>query len=535
MLSTFKSLQSIKTSTAINIFIYYLQKLPFVKRIITDEFYADLSAKQTLTAIVFIIRIIWNALLRLLYIGLVVYLPAVWLGDGLPKDVQWQHFVHIFFVISFIVAGTSSATMLEPKREKYVAIKLFRVAPNSYMRSSLTMRYIAFFVYLLPMLLLFGLLLEASFVQIVILCLLVTLWRITVEYLHLKLYEKTKIILIRKNAIVWLVIGLGYFAAYLPLYLNQAPATSKLLLHPLTVILIGLIGIPAIIQLKRYRDYRAVTDAATKRDDPLLNLGRMMTEAQQTSVKTKESDYAKQTAHSKQLESKEGFDYLNALFFARHHSIVTSPFYKRLAVIAIVGAIVIAGVLLFKEQLADINIGIKIILPILFMLMYFLTIGEKLCKAMFYHCDISLLRYSFYRNAASRHFRIRFYKILVQNTAISVLLGFMLTLALMLTGTNLLSMDIVYLWASILGLALFFSVHHLFLYYIFQPYTTELNIRNPFYYFITSFVSALSAIVIIMRPEPLGFTIFIVLLALVYAIAAHLLVQKRGHLTFTLK
>ncbi|MEF2243637.1 hypothetical protein V1L65_01700 [Paenibacillus sp. IITD108] len=535
MLNSFRTLQSIKTSTAINIFIYYLQKLPFIKRLVTDELYANLSAKQALTIVVSIIRIIWNVLLRLLYIGLIVYLPAVWLGEGLPKDVLWQYFVHIFFVISFIVSGTSSAVMLEPKREKYVAIKLFRIHPNSYMRSSLTLRYIAFFVYLLPVLLLFGLLLKGSFIQILLLCLSVTLWRIAVEYLHLKLYEKTNIILIKQQAIVWLVIGLGYIAAFLPLYLHHVPATSKLLLHPVAFILIGFMGIAAAFQLHRYRDYRAITDAATRRDDPLLNLGRMITEAQQTSVKTKESDYAKQPAHSEQLERKEGFDYLNALFFARHHSIVTSPYYKRLAIIAIAGVIIIAGLLLFQQQLADINIETRIILPFLFMVMYFLTIGEKLCKAMFYHCDISLLRYGFYRHAAYRHFRIRFYKILVQNTVISVLLGLVLTIALMLAGTNLWNADIAYLWLSVLALALFFSVHHLFLYYIFQPYTTELNIKNPFYYFITSFVSALSAIAIVMRPEPLGFAIFIALLAIAYTIIAHFLVRKRGHHTFTLK
>ncbi len=535
MLNTFKTLQTIKSSTVTNLIIYYLQKLPLVKRVIKDELYANLSGKQAIAIIVFIIRIIASLLLRMLYVGLLIYFPIQWLSGDLPKEIQWQQFVHIFFMISFLVAGVSSATILEPKREKYVAIKLFRISPDAYMRNALVLRYLSFFIYLLPVMFLFGRLLQGSYLQIILLCLLATLWRIATEYMHLKLFERTKCILIKQVGIVWLVIGLGYLGAFLPLYLSYTPPTYKLLLHPLAFILIGAVGGAAALSLNRYRNYRAITDAATKRDDPYLNVGQMVSDAQKTSVGTKDSDYTRQSADGRNVNGKEGFSYLNALFFARHHSIVTAPYYKRLAITGIAGLILLAGSLLFQQQLANIQIQVKHILPFLLMTMYFLLVGDKLCKAIFYHCDISMLRYSFYRRAAYEHFYIRFIKVIKQNTVISTLLAVALTSILTLTGTELWSKDIAYLWICIYALTLFYSIHHLFMYYIFQPYTTELNIKNPLYHFISSFVSALSTIVIFIRPEPKPFVIFMTLLAIIYAINAFILVRKRGHLTFKLK
>src|SRR5690606_7474722 len=105
-------------------------------------------------------------------------------------------------------------------------------------------------------------------------------------------FERTKIVLVKQNAIVWSVIGIGYTAALLPIVLNLTPITGTLLLSWPAVIIIIAAGLFGTRQLARYSDYVTVVDAATKRDDPLLDLSRMITEANKTSVKSKESDYS---------------------------------------------------------------------------------------------------------------------------------------------------------------------------------------------------------------------------------------------------
>ena len=94
-------------------------------------------------------------------------------------------------------------------------------------------------------------------------------------------------------------------------------------------------GLFAAIKLARYSGYRGVVDAASKRDDPLLDLGRMMTDAQKKSVKSKDSDYTVNLNQKGKLKTKEGYAYLNALFFLRHRSLISSPVNKRLAIIGL--------------------------------------------------------------------------------------------------------------------------------------------------------------------------------------------------------
>src|SRR5690606_5579598 len=101
----------------------------------------------------------------------------------------------------------------ETKREKYIAVKLMRMKPAAYMQASLGYKYCTYFIYYIPAMLLFTSLLKVPVLQGIGLAVSVTLWRVLCEYLHLKLFQKTGIVLIKNNLVVWLAIGLGYFAA----------------------------------------------------------------------------------------------------------------------------------------------------------------------------------------------------------------------------------------------------------------------------------------------------------------------------------
>lgn len=535
MLKTLSTLQAIRSSTAINILIFYIQKLPLISNFISDDLYANRDIKKVLAVIVRIIGVFWKLLLSVSYVGLLIYLPVAGFGESLPKEDQLLHFIHIFFLISFVVSGVSSASVLEPKREKYVAIKLFRLAPAEYMRGSLTFKYTTFFIFTLPAMLFFGSLLGATIVQSILLTAAAAMWRILCEYLHLKLFEKTGKVLIKMTGLVWFIILLGYAAAYLPLLLNRVPKTGELLLSLPVLIVILTLGVIAAIQLVRYSDYRSAVDAATKRDDPLLDLKRMMSEAQKTTVQTKESDYSIEQTQSNKLQSKEGYAYLNALFFARHRSLVRQPLFKRLFIIGAIGAVGVFVTLFFEQQIALLNIGIEILFPFLFVSLYFFSIGEKMCRAMFYHCDLSLLRYSFYRNAAFEHFRIRLMKIMGLNLLIATALGTVLTIVIFAAGWEGSNMDLLFLWVSILSLSIFFSTHHLFLYYIFQPYTTELNTKNPLYHVINMIVSAASGLFLVIPASTQTFAVTFLTMALLLLMIATILVRKKGHITFRVR
>lgn len=532
---TLSTLLAIRTSITANLFIYYIQKLPLIGKLVRDSFYANLELKKVVSVIALLFTLLWGFLLRFMYLGILVYLPVIGLGEGLSEENQLRQFIHIFAIISFVVAGVSSATVLEPKREKYVAVKLMRLSPATYMQASLGYRYATFFVYLLPAMLVFGTLMGASIIEAVLLTLLILLWRILVEYAHLKLFEKTGIVLIKQTALVWSVIFLGYAAAYLPLLLGKVLLTESFLLSLPVFIVITAGGLFAAIRLAHYSDYRGVVDAASKRDDPLLDVGRMMTDAQKKSVKSKDSDDNINLSQQDKLKSKDGYAYLNAIFFLRHRSLLNGPVNKRLTIIGAFGVIGVILMLLFRAQIQELKWSLEMIFPFLVLIMYFMSIGEKICKAMFYNCDLSLLRYSFYRNAAYGHFLIRLGKVMSLNLRIAAALGVSLTAVTAAAGGEWLNRELLMLWICIISLAIFFTVYHLFTYYIFQPYSTELNIKNPLYFIVNMVVSSACGISIILRVPADSFTVIIFSATLIYLAVALVLVKKYGPRTFRVK
>lgn len=534
MLTTLKTLLNIRTSTLTNIFIYYIQKLPFIGKLVSDQVYANLSMKKNISIIAFIVSILWGFALRFAYVGVFIFLPVVALGQTFTTAEQLQHFIHIFFLLSFLISGVGVATILEPKREKYVAIKLMRLSPKTYMLATLGYRYLTFFIYLLPAMILFSTLLDASVLEAIVFTLSLTLWRILTEYLHLKLFNKTGIILIKNMLIVWTTIGIGYVIAYLPLLLDWSPATASVISSVPAYAIFILTGLFAAVKLARYADYRGVVDAATKKDDPLLDIGRMMTEAQKTSVESKAGDY-KVNEIQPSFESKQGYNYLNSIFFSRHRSLIRKPVNIRIAVISILIAVGLGIVIALPEQRELVISTLGTIYPILFAVMYFLSVGERISRAMFYNCDLSLLRYSFHRNSAFEHFCNRLIKITGHNLLIAATLALGLTAILIVAGDTWEIIDLLMLWGSIISLSVFFSVHHLFMYYIFQPYSTELNMKNPMYQVINLVISAISGACLFLRAPAEIFTPVVVIATIAYVILAIVLVKKYSARTFRVK
>ncbi|MGK9254265.1 hypothetical protein [Paenibacillus humicus] len=532
MQKTLSTLIAIRTSSMANLVIYYLQKLPLVGKRIPDRLYAKLGAKKILSAAAFLLSLLGNFAGKLAFVGLFLYLPVSAVPD-LSGDERWTLFLHLFFLTSFVAAGVSAATILEPKREKYVAVKLMRLSPARYMKAALAYRYAAYFVFYVPVLIIFALALGAGALDAILLAAALTLWRIFMEYLHLLLYDRKGIILIKKVGLVWIVICLSFAAAYAPLLSDAVPAAGAWMLSRPIQLVMAAAGLLAAVRLWRYKQYRRTVDAAAKRDDPLLDVGRMMSEAQKTSVQSKDSDYTLQSRSK--LEGLEGYRYLNAIFFARHRSLLVAPVKMRLIIIGAGGALLAAAALAFREQLDGLGLELAMVYPYLLLGFNFIAVGEKMCKAMFYHCDLSLMRHSFYRSAASQHFRLRLVRIAAFNLLIAAALGTVLAILQAAAGNDWLGMEIVLLWISVLFLSLFYSVHHLFMYYFFQPYSTELNVKNPLYFIFSLFISMLGGACIVLKPAAGTFASLAAGLALVYLAAALLIIRRSGQRTFRVK
>ncbi|MFD2118118.1 hypothetical protein ACFSTH_01855 [Paenibacillus yanchengensis] len=538
MLKTVFSIRSIQMATIVNMIIFYAQKIPILNKLITSKLYAQFRIKRWLSIIAIPLSLIWQLVIQLFYYGLAIFLPIQLLGAELTNNEKLVYFYFIFFVFTFVTGAVSSATILEPKRKKYVAIKLFRMNPSDYMKATLLTRYLTFFIFAVPVMLWFTLPLGATVWHVFFLLITATLWRIFSEWVHLQLYKKMQLILIKKVGIVWAIIGISCLLAYGVLIVGIVPTFVTSTIFSIVLSMMGLLGGWACLTLVRYKNYRLVTDAATNYDDPLLDLGKMVTDQQQSGVTLQADDLQLQMTNPKtkrKLEQLSGFEYLNKIFHLRHHKFLRQPLQKKLAGIVIFGMVIIGLTFIIPQQLASNDLFNGRHFSYLFLLLYFLFMSEKTCRAYFYNCDISLLRYSFYRKAAPEHFRIRLRFIIQQNLLIALLFSFVLTTYFTLLNVDFLSSGALHLVVSILSLALFFSIHDLFMYYIFQPYSTDKNVRNPLYQVFSFFVSGLGGIFLVIRLDSFSFASICLGLAFIYSIIAPILVKKYAIRTFRIK
>lgn len=537
MFRTLRTIQRVRGSSGANLFIYYFKKIPGIGKMLKGEIYSNIQLKQIFAWVVFVFKVLWGFLNKFAYLGIIIYLPVSLISKDLPIAQQYALFLHIFVVISFVVAAVSNAFILEPKRDKYICVKLMRIPADQYMHATSLLKGLTFFIYFLPALMVFVSLFEAPLWHGVWLTLLLTAWRMFGEALNLWVFDKKGIVLVKKLGWVWSVIVLGYAFAYVPLYLGQAFVKFDVWFSVTLALVIVALGGIAGLYLWKYPNYRSAVDAVTKRDEPLLDMGRMMKEARVADVQTKEKDFSREQGSHKHFQGKTGYAYLNAIFFSRHRRLLVQPIQRRLIIIGVLFAAAILIMILEPDPFTRITTFLMGRLTFFVFIMYYTSIGERLCKAMFYNCDLSLLRYGFYREQATimEHFKIRLIKLCSLNLIPAFAIGTACTLLFLFSGAEWIWIDAVIFWITILCLSLFFSVHHLFMYYIFQPYSTELNVKNPFFIIINSIVIGLSFASFGIPGGSIYFALAVLVGVMLYMGVAITLVYKFSSRTFRVK
>ena len=93
----------------------------------------------------------------------------------------------------------------------------------------------------------------------------------------------------------------------------------------------------------------------------------------------------------------------------------------------------------------------------------------------------------------------------------------------------------IFFMLGIIFLSLFFSVHHLFLYYVFQPYTTELDMKNPLFNIINMVVYVVCYMCLQIEAVPSSFAFIVLGATVVYMLVALTLVYQLAPKNFRVK
>lgn len=478
----------------VNVLLYYVRKLPLVGEKIPYRLYGETDIKKAIGAIPVVFSVIGAFVCTFLYFLLMIKLPANWIQgfwekEGIFVD-QKAVMVYLFLIFSFLPGSFLVSNLTEGAKKDYVLLHVMRIPAAQHYRSKMVLKGVKDTICFLVPLLWFGFGAESAlFVVSLFFTRYIGHAGILQHYRHSE--KKGKKVFWKSLGKTFLMFGiilaLGYgVAAAVPrLFFDRYVMAEVVVFLSFT-----LVGMFCFSKVWKYGGYTIFAKKMVSLKD-FLEQDDAVKEARAADVQIQDKDISKEELRSRKYEEKEGYDYLNAIFFERHKRIVSRAVKSRIIIILAVGLIGAVALLFVGEQMKQKTFeAMTQMMPVMVFVMYLESTGGRICKAMFFNCDISLLKYGYYREADAilKNFKIRLRKLLMLDAVPAAIICGMILLWTLLCGEILAVWKVIPLMAGSLLLSAFFCLFHLFMYYITQPYTEEKTVKSPIFSVVNALV-----------------------------------------------
>lgn len=525
MVSTFIEAFKIKNAYRTNTFIYSIKQFPILKKLLKDTLYSNKILKVLGTIVSIIMELMSIFLGKFLYVWLVIFslLP-------LYSVSKVDLFLHFFFFLT--LAGAFMNTyMFNPTKDKYYAMFTMRLDARMYTLSDFYYRMITVFVGFIPFILFFGHLIHLPlWIAFVIPVFIVSAKMLANIYFLMK-YEKYGIITDENHPAkgIWIFVGICLLFTYGLPYINIVLPWWLTLICMSLFILISIFGISYLHHFKYYREvYKRI-----------LTEGNMnMASYKTNTVDVQREQMMKQMdIHSDITSTKHGYAYFNDLFVKRHSKLLLRSA-KKTALISLVIIIIVSLTLWVNPPLAKmINRALLIALPYFVFVMYIINRGQVVSQAMFMNCDHSMLTYSFYRSpkAILSLFKERIKSVVLINLVPAIILGLGLSVILYLTGGTDNTYNYLIIFSSIIAMSVFFSIHHLVIYYLLQPYNVESETKSSTYTIVNVITYFACYYCLRVQMPTTYFGIATIIFAVCYCIISLIIAYKLAPKTFKLR
>lgn len=479
----------------VNVLLYYVRKLPLVGEKIPYRLYGETDIKKAIGIIPVVFSVIGAFVGTFLYFLLMIKLPANWIQgfwqkEGLFVD-QKAVMVYLFLIFSFLPGSfLVSNLMTEGAKKDYVLLHVMRIPAAQHYRSQMVLKGVKDTICFLVPLLWFGFRAESV---LFVVSLFFTRYIGHAGILQHYRHSETK-----GKKVFWKSLGRTFlvFGIILALGYGVAAAAPRLFLdryvmaEVVVFLSLALVGMFCFPKVWNYGGYTIFAKKMVSRKD-FLEQDDAVKEARAADVQIQDKDISKEELRSRKYEEKEGYDYLNAIFFERHKRIVSRAVKSRIIIILAVGLIGAVALLFVGEEMKQKTFEVMTqMMPVMVFVMYLESTGGRICKAMFFNCDISLLKYGYYREADTilKNFKIRLRKLLMLDAVPATIICGMILLWTLLCGEILSVWKVIPLMAGSLLLSAFFCLFHLFMYYITQPYTEEKTVKSPIFSVVNALV-----------------------------------------------
>ncbi len=294
-------------------------------------------------------------------------------------------------------------------------------------------------------------------------------------------------------------------------------------------ILISIFGISYLHYFKYYREvYKRI-----------LTEGNMnMASYKTNTVDVQREQMMKQMdIHTDITSTKHGYAYFNDLFVKRHSKLLLRSA-KKTALISLVIIIIVSLALWVNPPLAKmLNRALLIALPYFVFVMYIINRGQVVSQAMFMNCDHSMLTYGFYREpkVILNLFRERLKSVIVINLLPALVIATGLVFLLYMSGGTTEWLEYPLLFFSIIAMSIFFSVHHLVMYYLLQPYNVHSELKSSTYTVVNAITYFACYYMLQIKMPIFIFGLMTIIFSILYCFISLILVYRFAPKTFKLR
>lgn len=418
--------------------------------------------------------------------------------------------------------------MFNPSRDKYYAMILMRMNVKNCTLSNYIYAILKIIIVFLPFTIIYGAMLGINLGICILIPFFIAGSKVIVSAYSLYRYKKTGKATNENfpEKVIWAVAIVCLLLAYGLPYINIVINQTMFLILEITAIFAGILCSFYIKNFKLYSGmYKQILSSKTVNVEELSK--QMIRENTLKNIGI-DLDYK---------SKKKGFEYFNDLFVKRHKKILLKAV-KRIAMVSLVIMTAIVFMAVTNEETkVGINSFLVSSLPYFIFIMYMINKGQVVAQAMFMNCDYSMLTYSFYKKPSTilKLFGIRLKSIIGINLIPASVIGIGLPIILYITGGTDNYSNYLILFTSIISMSVFFSIHHLVMYYLLQPYNVNNESKSAAYGVVNSLVYIVCYLIMKVRVPTFYFGIALILFSILYCIVSLMLAYKLAPKTFKLR
>lgn len=544
MWAELKLIQQVNIAQTYNKIIFYLQKIPIIGKKIPNRFYNAKNFKNVITIIGAIGYFLSQILTKALYFGVLFILSLAISGAGATNAQELSTvFLTLLFFFSMIGGTFFKIKRIDPgDLADILFIKQLNLEEKKYYHAQMILIYGTFFITYSLTLGITLFLIGESVIHALFFSILLISLRLLVQVFYIYSYrpnktspEKLYNILTVLSIIIGLLLAIlylnGLIQPQLPNFFHWGSMLAGLTLMSVTI--------PVLKNTEKY-DYIVRTALTSEK---IQETQAFIKNAQVTEVQLKEDDLTEDKVV--QVESDAaGITFINEVFFARLGHLLK----KRIRISGIVLSIlflVVIGILIGVDyfQVAEITSAqVENVFagPWHIMIIYISSlayIGEYFTKFCFYNMDRMLMKNNYYRKPEYllESIWIRFKIAIRYNLPIFILISAGTALVYFIAGGQ--SFSILFLaLLSTFVMMIFFSLHFLFLYYLIQPYTENMENKSPIYA-IATFLTFYAPYILLQSTDTLSQSIVLIIygFGILYLIVGLLAVAKLAPKRFKLR